>query len=1496
MKQSKKTLPLLLALSAMGLSACNFAGGSAQSVTPGGGGKEDTSMSAVQSGFNQTVFDYFFKDGAFYRNDTTLDFRVGTEGGNNYSFGRKNNVITLQRMGGDVIKNPEFFRLSKNPSSLDEKISVTRYYDHKVAGVTEYFYETVETSLKEILLDTGLPLISLDCGSFRLSQGANNVTLRGENIALSVGQTTRNYNIEISFVSEKGSGVMQPWEWKISRFTLTSGEETIYVDVNLRVPSDYYPNQAAEWADFHFELNEDGESYTVVDTMLDELVLTVPATHNGKPVTRIGVEFTAGNYYSSIMRLILPDTITEIDKSFTTWIALREIVGKNLGAMPDDMSTRVRFLQSEADSWLDFRDDGFIVAPYSWDSESASPGEMMVLGDWKRPEGKLTLPDGPTVVMSLHGLGDVTDLVVPEGYRTLNPGFLQSTKLNALKNVSLPDSLDNFTYSNGLNVPYSVNYNVKDGLRYLGNAGNPYLLCFGVEGDYDDWASRKTLSVAEGCKILCLDRLAFNDYEEQPQVRFEELYVPSSVRLVTGTVYSEAYSTLTKITWLGGQMSFRSDSVFSDVKEIVVGPNVTNSRLSGYYFPNVEKLTLDGDVSPSFSEHKKLQEVTLGESFAKLPRNAFYGCASLSTLTIKNPAVIIGEGAFTRTAISMVKEGGFTYLPVGDNRHAILISGEIKTATASIHAGVKSISDKAITLKVAGPEITLPSGLVSLGESPFIRTSYASSYVATIKNLPSTLKTIGSYALYGCYVHGSLPTGLTRIDDYAFNQAKFAQPELVLPASLEMVKPYAFEYTNVTKVTFLGDGAPFWGASYLFAYCESLKEVAFESSFDYIPQGMFEYCSALDEFAYPKGLVGIGSNAFEGVPITDALLHIPEGVVGIGAAIFGTLEGQVTVHLPSTLESIGRLNLSPEAKVTVAEGNKHFAIGEDGCLYNTSFTTLYVYVGGATKEYVMPDSVLSIAPSAFAGSDVRSIVAGKGLSTLYEDAISGAPCLVSVDLSSATMSSLGYSAIRGNHLLSHIVFPKGLKVLGSYCLQGNGFTRLEIPEGVETIYTGALGYNPLYQLTLPNSLKELDPYFLDGNGLATEIVYAGEETFEINPQYTSGFTIVTPEESRYELRDDGFVTSTDAEGKVHLFDVTKDEKVVTLPEDIDVIEKSAFSNLTKMEKVIVSGHVSAIDTRLFRDFPNHDYVFDWGGDLYELRNALDAYDGSGIDTWREEGTTPEGKLIYLTNINTWNKAEITFNVNPHVHAFSDWTVSYPPVCDDPGEDGYKTRTCTKCGTVEGETIEHSLEHEYEWEYTDLPTAASLADAYLHGKYKINGDGNYAAMRKGSKTGTCAHCGDKVTKDALYGNICYFSHVISAINAKGACPDKVNYIQSYLRGSTGGWNLTNTYKHQSASGFAAKTAANTLTTAMWDELSSEYETNSALFSRYWKVVQDASTAVFYEVELSSRTEAKTLKLLIDEYGRIHTRVVQVGLNVTQEEVIVWAYDKNYESSN
>lgn len=106
MKQSKKTLPLLLALSAMGLSACNFAGGSAQSVTPGGGGKEDTSMSAVQSGFNQTVFDYFFKDGAFYRNDTTLDFRVGTEGGNSYSFGRKNNVITLQRMGGDVIKTP----------------------------------------------------------------------------------------------------------------------------------------------------------------------------------------------------------------------------------------------------------------------------------------------------------------------------------------------------------------------------------------------------------------------------------------------------------------------------------------------------------------------------------------------------------------------------------------------------------------------------------------------------------------------------------------------------------------------------------------------------------------------------------------------------------------------------------------------------------------------------------------------------------------------------------------------------------------------------------------------------------------------------------------------------------------------------------------------------------------------------------------------------------------------------------------------------------------------------------------------------------------------------------------------------------------------------------------------------------------------------------------------------------------------------------------------
>ena len=1483
----------------MGLSACNFGGDPApSSSTPSGGGsKEESSMtSSRESYFSQEIFDHFFKGGAFYRDGIALDFHAGSSGEHIFTFSRKNNVVTTQPFGTDMVENPEYFRLGKNPSSLDERITATRYYDREVAGVRHYFYETVEPSLKEIVLGTGLPLISLDYGSFRIVRdNLKVVALRGENVTLSVGESSRSYNIEIELVVEGERGPAAPIEaWRVDSLILTSGQETISVNTDRMVPSDYYPSDATEWVDFHFELNEDGESYTVVDTMLDEFILTVPGEHNGKPVTRIGPNFRGDNYSLSTMQLILPDSITEIDESFAVWGALREIVGKNLGAAPEGMSGIVRVLNSDADSWLDFRADGFILAPYSWESADASPDAKMVLGNWRRPQGKVTLPDGPTVLRSLYGFDDVTDLVVPEGYLQLNPGLFYEGRVGALRNVSLPDSLQGLTLGNSVYVPSSVNYNVKDGLRYLGNATNPYLLCFDREEDTDFWANRKVLSVAEGCKILCLNDLTFYDYEGESQVRFEELYIPSSVRFTAGNLRSDAYSTLTKITWLGGQIQLDYYSVLNDLKELVTGPDVTNSVLSGNVFPNLQKLTLDGGVKPSFFEHKKLQEVVLGESLIEVPNRAFYGCASLSTLTIKNPAVSIGKEAFTGTAISMVEEGDFAYLPVGDNRHAVLLSGEINTATASIHGGVKSIAGSALLVKYADPEITLPSGLITIGSEAFRGTDYSAAHTATIKNLPSTLKNIGNYGLYDCAIKGSLPEGLATIGYGAFSSAAFDNPEIVLPEHLEQVGSDAFSLSNVTKVTFLGDGTPFRNAVNLFQTCRKLKEVVFKSSFSVIPDGMFSGCVALDTFAYPTGLLDIGMRAFSDVSCA-AVFDIPEGVVRIGDSVFGDIEGEVTIKLPSTLRTIGTLDISPNVKIAVDGRSNYFAIGEDKSLYNSSFTTLYRYVSGATKEYVMPDSVRSIAQNAFLRSDVRSIVAGKGLSSLTDQAICHAPGLISVDLSAATISVLGNSSIEYNDLLSHIVFPKGLRTMESYAIYGNAFAHLDIPDGVEEIGFAALGNNPLYQVTLPNSLKSISSYAFSGIQRPLEIIYTGDETFEFDTDPSREITIVTPEESRYELRDDRFVTYTDEENKVHLVDVTKDEKVITLPEDIDVIEKTAFSNLTKMEKVIVSDHVSAIDTRLFRDLANHDYVFDWGGDLYDLRDAADAYDGSGIDSWRKEGTTPEGKEIYLPDINTPNNVEITFNVNPHVHTWSDWTVSYPPVCGDPGEDGYKTRTCTGCGTVEGETIEHALEHEYKWEYTNLPTAASLADAYLKGKYKINEYGDYAAMRKGSKTGTCEHCGNIEIQDALYDNVCYFSHVISAINDKGACPDKVNYIQSYLR-TTGGWNLTNTYKHSNPSGFAAKVAANTLTAAMWDELSSEYETNSALFTRYWKVAQDASTVVFYEVVLSSRTEAKQMKLLIDDYGRIHTRVIEVGMNTTQEEVIVWAYDEHYEPTN
>ena len=125
--------------------------------------------------------------------------------------------------------------------------------------------------------------------------------------------------------------------------------------------------------------------------------------------------------------------------------------------------------------------------------------------------------------------------------------------------------------------------------------------------------------------------------------------------------------------------------------------------------------------------------------------------------------------------------------------------------------------------------------------------------------LPSTVKSIGSYAFYKTALKSvSLPEGLEEIGDAAFAYTSLSG-DLILPETLNRIYSYAFRHTNISTVN-LNDGMRLGGSA--FRDCNYIKEVTIPSNiyFDYTPTSNaprencgFAQCDSLEKVIIQGG-------------------------------------------------------------------------------------------------------------------------------------------------------------------------------------------------------------------------------------------------------------------------------------------------------------------------------------------------------------------------------------------------------------------------------------------------------------------------------------------------------------------------------------------------------------------------------------------------------------------------------------------------------------------
>jgi len=251
----------------------------------------------------------------------------------------------------------------------------------------------------------------------------------------------------------------------------------------------------------------------------------------------------------------------------------------------------------------------------------------------------------------------------------------------------------------------------------------------------------------------------------------------------------------------------------------------------------------------------------------------------------------------------------------------------------------------------------------------------------------SQLKTIGSEAFTCCTSLAAiiLPTGLTRINAYAFSEAGLTG--ITIPTSVAHIGEGAFSWTNITEISIPAGIASI--NDYTFRSCANLAKVTLPASVTSIGEYAFAYCPSLSEINIPAGVLSIGEEAFNGCAFTEFtipagvatinkstffncrnLTHIiiPEGVETIGNNVFYNCTSLADITIPASVTSIGTgvfYNCTSLAGITVNAGNPNYS-SESGILYNHAKTTLFkAPAAGISGVVIIHPNVTSIDQYAF---------------------------------------------------------------------------------------------------------------------------------------------------------------------------------------------------------------------------------------------------------------------------------------------------------------------------------------------------------------------------------------------------------------------------------------------------------------------------------------------------------------------------------------------------